>query len=226
MRNIADPNSDISIKFEFVEHIRRVLSTALASSMHIVRVILLNTAFLVAAECITSQVRVLILKVLLSTVCLFRGRKLSRKQMGQHGHQIKTRGKTNPNQPADKVQRQSIPQHRLNKHPQNKNMDPNHNSLTPSRPTKSQRFSPKLTLIAAHTLNLLPLLLLPTLNILEVTGNPLLLTALVYKLHAVLLERRHGVEGEFAVLGDQLRRARYDHRCNGFVASQEILYLL
>lgn len=97
-------------------------------------------------------------------------------------------------------------------------MNPNHHRLTPSRPPQPQRLPPKLPLITTNPLNLLALLLLPTLNILKVTRNPLLLAALVHELDAVLLEGRHGIEGEIAVLGDQLCRARYDHRRDGLVA--------
>jgi len=59
-----------SLELEFVEHIGRVLGAALASSVHLVRVILLDATFLVAAEGIASQVGVLIIQKLLSLVCL------------------------------------------------------------------------------------------------------------------------------------------------------------
>lgn len=77
IRNDIIPLYKISVEFEFVEHIRRVLGTALASSVHVAGVILLDTAFLVAAKCVASQVRVLVLEVLLGAVCLLRGGKLS-----------------------------------------------------------------------------------------------------------------------------------------------------
>lgn len=105
-------------------------------------------------------------------------------------------------------------------------MDPDHDSLTPSRAPKTQRLPPQLALVAANTLDLLALLLLATLDVLEVAGNPLLLAALVHKLDAVLPERGHGEQREIAVLGDQLRRPRYDHRRDGLVALQEFFYLL
>lgn len=102
-------------------------------------------------------------------------------------------------------------------------MNPNHNSLTPSCPTKSQRLSPELTLISSDSLNLLLLLLLTTLHILEVSRNPLLLTTLVHKLGAVLLERRHGVQRELTVRGNKLRRAGNDHCRDGLVGLEEVL---
>mgnify|MGYP001658170334 CR=1 FL=1 len=103
-------------------------------------------------------------------------------------------------------------------------MNPNHNSLTPSRPTKPQRLTPQLALITTNTLNLLALLLLATLDILKVTRNPLLLTAFMHKLRAVLLERCHGVQRELAVLSDQLRGAGDHHRRDGLVGLQEVFY--
>lgn len=81
-------------------------------------------------------------------------------------------------------------------------MNPNHNSLTPSRPTKTKRLAPNLAFITTNTLNLFPLLFLAAFHILEVTRNPLILTGLVHEFDAVLLERRHGVQGEFVVRGD------------------------
>ena len=105
-------------------------------------------------------------------------------------------------------------------------MDPDHNSLAPSRATKTQRLAPKLALVATNTLDLLRFLLLAALNILEVARDPLLLAGLMHELDAVLLERRHGVQRELAVLGDQLGGAGDNHCRNGFVGLQEILYLL
>jgi hypothetical protein len=105
-------------------------------------------------------------------------------------------------------------------------MDPDHNSLAPSRPTQTKRLTPKLTLIATNTLDLLCLLLLAALDVLVVARDPLMLAGLVHKLHAVLLERRHGVQREVAILGDQLGGARDYHRRDRFVALEEVLYLL
>lgn len=59
-----------SIEFKFVEHIRCVLRTALACTMHFLRVIPLHAALLVAAEGIASEVGVLVVKVLLCFICL------------------------------------------------------------------------------------------------------------------------------------------------------------
>lgn len=101
-------------------------------------------------------------------------------------------------------------------------MNPNHDSLTPSRTTKSQSLTPHFALIPSNTLNLLALLLFPTLDILEVARNPLLLTTLVHELHAVLLECRHGIQSKLAIGGNQLRRTRDDHRRDGFVSLQEL----
>lgn len=105
-------------------------------------------------------------------------------------------------------------------------MDPDHNSLAPSCATKTQRLAPKLALIATNTLDLFRLLLLAALNVLEVARDPLLLAGLVHELHAVLLERRHGVQRELAILSDQLGGAGDNHWRNGFVGLQEVLYLL
>lgn len=111
-------------------------------------------------------------------------------------------GETYPNQRRNKVQRQSIAQHSLNKDPENKDMDPNHNGLTPSRPAKAKGLAPNLALITTNTLNLFPLFFLAALHVLEVTGDPLILARLVHKFHAVLFERSHGVQGELVVRGD------------------------
>lgn len=103
-------------------------------------------------------------------------------------------------------------------------MNPDHNSLTPSRASESQSLTPYLTLITTNALNLLALLLLSTLNILKVARDPLLLTALVHELDAMLLERCHGVQRELAVGGDQLRGPRDHHGRNGLVGLEEVFY--
>jgi hypothetical protein len=59
-----------SVEFKFVEHIRRVLRTALACAMHVLRIIPLHAALLVAAEGITGKVGVLVVKVLLCFIRL------------------------------------------------------------------------------------------------------------------------------------------------------------
>jgi hypothetical protein len=103
-------------------------------------------------------------------------------------------------------------------------MNPNHDSLTPSCPAKSQRLTPELALITTNPLHFLALLLLATLDILKVTRNPLLFTAFMHKLRAVLLERCHSVQGELAVRRDQLRGARDHHWRDGLVGLQEVFY--
>lgn len=105
-------------------------------------------------------------------------------------------------------------------------MHPDHDSLTPRRATKAQGLTPKLALVAANTLHLLALLLFATFDVLEIARDPLLLTTLVHKLHAVLLEGGDCVQREVAVFGDQLCRPRHHHRRDGLVALQELLYLL
>lgn len=102
-------------------------------------------------------------------------------------------------------------------------MDPDHNRLAPSSPSQTQRLPPKLALIATNTLDFLALLLLAAFDVLEVTRDPLLLTALVHELDAVLLEACHSVQGELAVLGEQLRRSGHDHRGDGLVGLEEVL---
>lgn len=102
-------------------------------------------------------------------------------------------------------------------------MNPDHHSLAPSSPPQPQRLPPKLALIATNTLNLLTLLLLATLNVFKVARDPLLLAALVHKLDTVLLEASHGVEREFAVLGEQLCGSGNDHRGDGLVGLEEVL---
>jgi SRSO17 transposase len=101
-------------------------------------------------------------------------------------------------------------------------MNPDHDSLTPSSTTKSQRLTPKLTLITTDTLDLLSLLLLPTLNILKVARNPLLLTTLMHKFSAVLLEYSNSIQRELAIGRNELRRARDDHWRDSLVGLEEV----
>jgi hypothetical protein len=103
-------------------------------------------------------------------------------------------------------------------------MNPDHNSLTPSSATKSQRLTPQLALVAANALDLLALLLLPALDILKVARDPLLLAALMHELYAVLLERGHGVQRELAIGSDQLRGPGDNHRRDSFIGLKEVFY--
>jgi len=103
-------------------------------------------------------------------------------------------------------------------------MNPDHNSLTPSSATKSQRLTPQLPLITTNPLNLLPLLLLPTLNILKVARDPLLLTTLMHELHAMLLKRSNSIQRELAIGRNQLRRPGNNHRRHRFVGLKEVFY--
>lgn len=105
-------------------------------------------------------------------------------------------------------------------------MDPDHHGFTPRRPSQPERLPPELALVTAHPLELLPFLLLASLDVLEVARNPLVLTALVHKLQAVLLERRDGVQCEIVVRSNQRRRPRHHHRRHGLVDLQELLDLL
>ena len=81
-------------------------------------------------------------------------------------------------------------------------MHPDHDGLAPRRAAQSQRLTPELALVAAHALELLALLLLATFDVLEVAGNPLVLTGLVHKLDAVFPERGDGVQRELVVRRD------------------------
>lgn len=105
-------------------------------------------------------------------------------------------------------------------------MDPDHDGLAPRRAAQSQRLAPELALVAANPLELLALLLLAALHVLEVAGDPLVLTGPVHKLHAVFPERGDRVQRELVIRGDQRRRSRNHHRRDGFIRLQELFDLL
>ena len=105
-------------------------------------------------------------------------------------------------------------------------MDPDHHGLAPRRPSQPERLPPELAFVAAHPLDLLALLLLAALNVLEVTRNPLVLTAFVHKLQAMLLERRDRIQRELVVRGHQRCRPRHHHGRHRLIQLQELLDLL
>lgn len=125
-------------------------------------------------------------------------------------------------QPTNKVQRQSVAQHRLDEHAQGENVDPDHHALAPPGPCQPQRLAPDLALVATRPLDLLALLLLAALDVLVVARRPFHLAALVLEVGAVLLERRDGEQRELVVLGDLDRRAGHHHGRQRLVALEEI----
>lgn len=133
---------------------------------------------------------------------------------------------TYPDDRADEIQRQTVPQHGLNKHPQNKHVDPNHHGLTPRCSTKPKGLTPELPLVPANALDLLLLFFLPTFDVLEIARNPFVLTTPVDKLRAVLLERRDGVKGELVVRRHEGRGSGHDHGRHRLICLEEFLHLL
>lgn len=105
-------------------------------------------------------------------------------------------------------------------------MDPDHDGLAPPGPSQPQRLPPQPLRVVADALDLPLLLLAPALDVLELARHPLVLTALVQEFGAVLLERRHGVQRELVVGGDERRGPRHDHGRDGLVGLEELLDLL
>lgn len=81
-------------------------------------------------------------------------------------------------------------------------MDPGHDSLAPSRARDAQSFAADFALLICDLIQLPLLLFLAALDVLVLAWRPLLLSALLQELGAVLLERRDGEENELFVLGD------------------------
>lgn len=105
-------------------------------------------------------------------------------------------------------------------------MDPDHDGLAPPSPSQPQRLPPQSLRVAADALDLPLLLLAPAFDVLVLARYPLVLAALVDKLQAMLLERRHGVQRELVIGGDEGRRPGHDHGRDGLVGLQELLDLL
>lgn len=68
----AIPEERILAELEFIEHIWRVLGAALARRVHLAGVISLDTALLVTAKSIPSQVGILVVEIALGAIRLFR----------------------------------------------------------------------------------------------------------------------------------------------------------
>lgn len=96
-------------------------------------------------------------------------------------------------------------------------MNPDHHSFAPCCPSQTEGFIPELPLIAANTLDFLPLLLLSTLHVLEVAWNPLVLSALVDEFAAVFLESGDRVQRKLVIRCHQVCGAGNDHRRHGLV---------
>merc|ERR1712093_709768 len=106
--------------------------------------------------------------------------------------------------------------------PKRQNMNPYHNSFTPTRSSKSECLPPNFTLVLAHFLNLLALLLLSPLDIFVVSGCPFHLSALMLELCTMLLECCDCKENEFIILGNFVSRPGDDHWRQSLVALQEV----
>lgn len=126
-------------------------------------------------------------------------------------------------QRAHIFQRQAVAQHRLDKDPQRHDVRPHHYGLAPPGPAQAQRLAPDLLLLARDTVQLLLLLLLAALDVLVLARGPLLLSALLQELGAVLLESRDGEEHELVVLGHLHARPRHHHGRERLVALEEVL---
>lgn len=126
----------------------------------------------------------------------------------------------------DKVQRQTVPQHGLDKDSQGQHVHPGHDGVAVARPAQPQRLAPHLPLLLLQLAQLLLLGLLAALVELPLARRPPALAALVQEFGAVLLEHRHGVQVELVVFGQQAGAARDDHGRQALVRVQEVLMLL
>lgn len=101
-------------------------------------------------------------------------------------------------------------------------MHPRHDRLSPRRSPQPQRLLPDLSLILLYFLQLLILLLFPTLFVFEVSRRPFAFPAPVYEFLRMFLERGDGVEGEFIIGGYLDCGARDDHGSQGFIGAEKI----
>ena len=105
-------------------------------------------------------------------------------------------------------------------------MDPSHNSITVASATKTKSLSPNTTLVLFKLLLLTLLCFASTLGELPLTRRPALLAHLVDKLGTVLLEDSNSKQAKLVILGQLLRRARYNHGTQRLVALQVVLDLV
>lgn len=101
-------------------------------------------------------------------------------------------------------------------------MGPDHDALAPARPPQPQRLAPYLLFLLGHAVKLALLLLLSALDVLVLSGRPLLFSALVEELAAGLLKCRYREESELVVLGHLDGGARNHHWRNCLVAAKKV----
>lgn len=77
------PLSRLLVELKLVIDVSCVLRAALAPGWHL-GIISFDSPFLVAPKCIPSEIRVLLVEILLRPVCLFRSRCLNRQYLSQH----------------------------------------------------------------------------------------------------------------------------------------------
>lgn len=102
-------------------------------------------------------------------------------------------------------------------------MNPDHDTFAPPSPSHAQSLAADLALFVGDAIQLTLLFLPAALDILILTGRPFLLSALVDKLGAVLLECHNSKQCELVVMVDFDRGPGHHHGREGFVALNEIL---
>lgn len=100
------------------------------------------------------------------------------------------------------VQRQSVPQYGLDKDAQGKDMHPDHDAFTPTSPSHAQGFAADLALFIGHTIQLSLFFFAAAFDIFVLTRCPLLLSTLMDKLGAVLLESHDGKQRKLIIMVD------------------------
>lgn len=84
-------------------------------------------------------------------------------------------------------------------------MHPDHDTFTPPSPSHAQGFATNLALFVGHTIQLSLFFFAAAFDIFVLTRCPLLLSALVDKLGAMLLESHDGKQRELVVMVDFYR---------------------
>ena len=122
------------------------------------------------------------------------------------------------------VQRKTVAQDCLNKDTKRQDMQPDHNTLAPTGAPHTQRLTADLALLVGDAVQLLLLFLAAALDVLVLARRPFLVAGLLQKLVAKLLECRHGEQHKLLIVSDLDRRSWHYHRCQCFVARQELLF--
>lgn len=134
------------LNLKFIAHVCRVIPAIphMSSCLHICRcrgVVLCNSTFLVSPKCISRKVRVRSIQGVSDSFHELGCRLSISHSLASPLHNrvlkwaLDRKDLTYPYKPTHKVQRQSIPQYGLHKHPQCQYVHPSHHGLAPRSPT-------------------------------------------------------------------------------------------